>query len=495
VYFRGNGIRVVNGVRDCSAKATDRCSGTTNPPTRQTGAVPWLDHATEQQRASLTDEQELAARCVHERVTQMQDWRELRDLACELDRSRGGNLAECIPDWVIDGFVKSIRERTADDFLDEFCGGDEADDPLSREAPANRGAKRSAPAAVSAEKLKAFRVKDPWPEHQWGAPNWIVRSALCSSFKNDAGYYGSTAEDMVLLHSLSNIIIRASGTRLHEGDLNSILMSIHCCRLGDSVETTPARFLRGMQRGTSTRDVNELIASLTRISNCHVEVSIKHRNSHRIARAWSGPLIRFEVVPKPNSKSGRLIRISLDPELGTFCGKDFTWIEVGDRAALRQHSMAAGLHAFYSTHVDPCAYSLELIRLLLGVETKGIPLEKLLRSALALLEKKGMILGAVIVAGKLTVTPKLTPTKLKFLAKKGITPTIVRTLPTFVEHTAVTAAATSGSDAWSPLRHARAAFRAVAGFITRFSSRGVHLHPPEIVELDESKRVDASPPL
>jgi hypothetical protein len=585
----------MSAVIDHRAKAEDR--GSTSATTSPTSVLPrsnsleaqWFVNATARQRLALTIDQELEAWGICARVNHTNDWRELRDLTCELDGSRGGNLAESLPDWVIDAFVMPIRERmdvpligsvddwaalpyddrytvsslhsaivaghafygrtprdhrhivlnglndtdgrrlpewarrdllalldesvppetppatgqgkaptcsTEEEAFDEFCGGSANGDPLPPKARVNRKAESSAPAASKVEPTR-FRVDEPWPEGFWGLPNWLARSALCSSFKNDAGYYGDTAEQMVELQSLTNLTISASGPRLHQGDLDPILMSIHSCRFGDSIETTPARFLHGMQRGDSTRDVDELIESLTRISNCHVEIVIEHRASRQV-RAWKGPLIRFEVIPKSNSRRGRgrLIRISLDPKLGEFCRDDFTWVEVRDRAALRQHRMAAGLHAFYSTHVDPHAYTLELIRSLLGVSTKGKKFECLLRSALELLEEKGIVLGWAIDAEKLTVTPKLTPTKIKFLAKKGITPTIIKSLPADGrDRTPATSAATSGRAGWWRLGRARAAaFRAIAGFITRLPFQGRALARPDMVASGDSKPVDLSRP-
>jgi len=366
-----------------------------------------------------------------------------------------------------------VRSPEEADF-DEFCGGGANNGPSPADGSANQVKEQSGSAAVANAKSERFCVDDRWPEGFWGLPNWLSHSALFSSFKGDAGYYGSTAEEMIELHSLRDLIISACGPRLHQGDIDFILHSIHSCRFGDTVETTPARFLHGMDRGSSTRDVDELIKSLTRLKNCHVDLSVKHRNSHR-ERTWRGPLIRFEVLPKPKSRSGRgpLIRISLDPEFGKFCGKDFTWIEVKDRAALRQHRMAAGLHAFYSTHVEPYDYNLETIRSLLGVKTEGKQFEVLLQSALKLLEEKRMILGWVINSGKLTVTPKLTLTKLRFLAKKGITPTIVRTLPApGAKCTPMTAAPATGRAGWWRPGPADAVIRAFAGLITRLQFRG-----------------------
>jgi hypothetical protein len=524
----------------------------------------WLDHATSEQRTALTGEQELAASIEYKRINATADWRALRDMESELAQSRGGNSAETLPDWVIDGFVLRIRERmdapligSTDEWailpddqrytvscvhsgivlghtfyertpayhrdvlvnglndadgrrlpewarekllaqinefappetlpampreaapisacdeaaFDEFCGSDANGKRLPTEPSVSLGTHIPASAAIANAEPERFRVQEPWPEGYWGLPNWLSHSALCSSFKGDAGYYGSTAEEMVELHSLSNLIISACGPRLHQGDLDFLLMSIHWCRFGDTVETTPARFLHGMDRGSSTRDVDELIKSLTRLKDCHVEIPAKHRNSHHV-RTWKGPLIRFELLPKPNSRSGRgnLIRISLDPDLGKFCGRVFTWIEVKERAALRQHRMAAGLHAFYSTHVEPYDYNLETIRSLLGVKTEGKQFEELLQSALRLLDEKGMILGWVIDSGKLTVTPKLTPAKLRFLAKKGITPTIVKTLPrprTGRAHVTPTASAVSGGFGWRLLGQASALFRTIADFVSR----------------------------
>ncbi len=583
----------MSAVIDHRAKAEDRGSTSATPsptsvlPRSNSLEAQWFVNATARQRLALTIDQELEAWGICIRVNHTNDWRELRVLACELDGSRGGNLAESLPDWVIDAFVMPIRERinvpligsvddwaalpdddrytvsalhsgivaghefygrtprdhrhivlnglndtdgrrlpewarrnllalldervppetppattrdrtpirsTEQEAFDEFCGGSANGDPLPPKARVNCKAESSAPAASKVEPTR-FRVDEPWPEGFWGLPNWLSHSALCSCFKNDAGHYGDTAEQMIELHSLSNLTISASGPRLHQGDLDPILMCIHSCRFGDSIETTPARFLHGMQRGDSTRDVDELLDSLTRISNCHV-VAIKNRNTPQV-RAWKGPLIRFEVLPKPNSRSGRgrLIRISLDPKLGEFCGKDFTWIEVRDRAALRQHRMAAGLHAFYSTHVEPHAYTLELIRSLLGVSTKGKQFKCLLRSALELLEDKGIVLGWAIDAGKLTVTPKLTPTKRRFLAKRGITPTIIKSLPALGRaRTPATSAATSGHAGWWRIGHARAVFRAIAGLITRLQFRGRALARPDMVASGDSKPVDVSPP-
>ncbi len=93
-----------------------------NDPTRPLSPTPtiqtsdstvarWLDDGTPKQKAALTVNQELEAWDVDQRIRQTEDWSALRDMAADLERSRGGTSAESLPNWVIDGFAARIRDR------------------------------------------------------------------------------------------------------------------------------------------------------------------------------------------------------------------------------------------------------------------------------------------------------------------------------------------------------------------------------------------------
>jgi len=180
-----------------------------------------------------------------------------------------------------------------------------------------------------------------------------------------------------------------------------------------------------MLRGDSTRDVESLMTSLSRLHGCQIDISIKYRNTHK-RRSWTGTLINFELAGEPKSRggSGQRIRLSLDPKLTAFFGRDFTWFEIKDRSALRQHRLAAGLFSFYSTHAHPFPMAVVRLRDLLGVAVANKEFERLLRAALNVLVQKGLMVAWKIEDGKLHVSPKLTPTKAAYLAKRGLTPAV-----------------------------------------------------------------------
>lgn len=298
-------------------------------------------------------------------------------------------------------------------------------DARNRQVPAERAARASGSTVPvnagpsESEPADRFRVEKPWPDDTWGLPNALVRTALASSTKGEPGDYGPAP---VRVASLSHTTLYVTGSRITQGDLEPFLMCIHVARHGDEIEMTPTRFLEGMQRGTSTRDVESLIKSFNRLRACQINISLKYRNTHR-RKTWSGPLIQsFEMIEKETTGGGRkrVIRVTLDPKLAEFFGNDFTWVPVRDRAVLRAHRMCAGLHAFYSTHATPEAYNLETVRELLGVVVAGRDYERLLRAALTRLKDLRMIEAWQIEDRKLSVTPKPTPAKLRHLHHKGI---------------------------------------------------------------------------
>ena len=73
----------------------------------------------------------------------------------------------------------------------------------------------------------------------------------------------------------------------------------------------------------------------------------------------------------------------------------------------------------YAGHVNTQTYKMETVWKLLGVTVKGTDYDRRLRSALRLLESKGLISGWEISDNKLAVPPQLTPTKLNFLRRRN----------------------------------------------------------------------------
>jgi hypothetical protein len=325
-------------------------------------------------------------------------------------------VLEC--DAVSDGYQGRDDLSTGSD---DPVAADACDDELHGQRAAD-----ATPAIWAAGKTRGaerFRAKSPWPDGVWGLPNAFARTALASSTKGDPGDYGPAP---VRVPSLSHTRLVAHGSRITQGDLNPFLMCMHIARYSDEIELTPSEFLKGMHQGTSTRDVDSLLKSLRRLHECHVNISVKYRTTHR-RREWSGRLIQHLVIADKQTLGGckrRVIRVTLDPKLGQFIGNDVTWVNVKDRAALRLHRMCAGLHAFYATHVEPKPYSLQRVRELLGIVVAGKDYERLLRAALTRLVEMQLIHSWCIENKQLTVTPKRTATKLWFLKKRGLTPTV-----------------------------------------------------------------------
>jgi hypothetical protein len=333
-----------------------------------------------------------------------------------------------LPDWAREILIASLKDNHAPQSPQHVPLDDEADEPPSRDDLVSP----KEPAVLKSESLTPglpdiipprFRVPNPCPEGYWAGPNSLLRTALFSSSKGTPGEYGTEP-----VASLSHTRLEAIGTRLNQWDLDVYMAAIHALRYGGQVDTTARRFLRNMLRGDSTRDVESLMTSLSRLHGCQIDISIKYRNTHK-RRSWTGTLINFELTGESKSRggAGQRIRLSIDPKLTAFFGHDFTWVEIKDRSALRQHRLAAGLFSFYSTHAHPFPMPVVRLRDLLGVGVANKEFERLLRAALNVLVQKGLMVAWKIEDGKLHVSPKLTPTKAAYLAKRGLTPAVPNT--------------------------------------------------------------------
>jgi hypothetical protein len=334
-----------------------------------------------------------------------------------------------LPDWAREILLavlhdnhatKSPQDDAFDDEPDELASGDDLVNAKPAAMLSSEGPAPGLPDIIPAR----FRVSNPCPDGYWAGPNSLLRTALFSSSKGTPGAYGTDR-----ITSLSHTRLEAKGTRLNQWDLDVYLGVIHALRYGGQVDTTARQLLRNMLRGDSTRDVESLMTSLSRLHGCQIDISIKYRNTHK-RRSWTGTLINFELAGEPKSRggSGQRILLSLDPKLTSFFGHDFTWFEIKDRSALRQHRLAAGLFSFYSTHAHPFPMPVVRLRDLLGVAVANKEFERLLRAALNVLVQKGLMVAWKIEDGKLHVSPKLTPTKAAYLAKRGLTPA-ARTRP------------------------------------------------------------------
>jgi hypothetical protein len=315
--------------------------------------------------------------------------------------------------------TKSLQDDASDDEADEFASGDVLINAKPAAVLSSEGPAPGLPDIIPAR----FRVSNPCPDGYWAGPNSLLRTALFASSKGTPGSYGTDP-----IASLSHTCLEAKGTRLNQWDLDVFMAAIHALRYGGQVDTTARQFLRNMLRSDSTRDVESLMTSLSRLHGCQIEISIKYRNTHN-RRSWTGTLINLELAGEPKSRggSGQRIRLSLDPKLTAFFGRDYTWFEIKDRGALRQHRLAAGLFSFYSTHAHPFPMPVVRLRDLLGVAVANKEFERLLRAALNVLVQKGLMVAWKIEDGKLHVSPKLTPTKAAYLAKMGLAPAVPNT--------------------------------------------------------------------
>jgi hypothetical protein len=270
-----------------------------------------------------------------------------------------------------------------------------------------------------------FRIRKPWPADMWGLPNSLVRTALFTSAKGNVGCYSS-----IPIAAPSTTRLIATGSRLTQTDLDVFLNILHLHREGRILEATPRQFLRAMLCGEGTREVDSLRASLRRLLECRIEISMWIAAAGKRV-AWAGSLIRvpdLQQGDRLSCRGGHLLRITLDPALAEFIGEDVTWIRIKDRAALRKHRLAAGLFAMYSTHVNPRPMHIKDVAERLGVSVTNSDYEARLGLALDLLEAKKLILGSEIdSASELHVTPHLTPTKLTYLRKRGKAPVIAKT--------------------------------------------------------------------
>ena len=289
--------------------------------------------------------------------------------------------------------------------------------PVAKEVSANE-AQRFAdgpdaiPAALAPEAVPTpiapqavFRVMAQCPPDMWPAPNALIRSALFSASKA-----GSQEYERRRIATFSHTTLHASGPSLTQADLDVLLAVIGAARDGDLVQVTSRELLRTMGRGISTRDAEQLRASLQRLSRCEVSVSVAYKG--RPSRAWCGRLLRdLQDIQVSTATGGlrRKLELTLDPGLGEFMASDITWMMPRERQSLRQHRLAAGLHAMYVSHRKPLPMTLERVRTLLGVAVKGSDFERLLQEALGLLRRKNLLTGWKITKGKLHVSTRHEP--------------------------------------------------------------------------------------
>jgi hypothetical protein len=343
----------------------------------------------------------------------------------------------------------------SDDSGDEH----EDDEPTSTRPPA--GTPPDKP-------LEPFRIKHRWPRGYWGGPNIFLRTALFSSSKSAPG------ECMPgYLASLGHTNIKARGPRLNQWDLDVFMAALEACQDGKTLDMAPRELLRSMCRGESSRDIDALKASCKRLHECYIDASIRYQTM-LAKRSWCGRLFdTFECigVPMSTGRTRERIRISLDPKLGWFVRDDYTWFNIHDRKLLRQHRLAAGLHAIYSTNATAYSYPLERLRDLLGVAARSGEFDRLLKAALGFLEEHKLVEDWRIAGRELSVTPKLTAAKISYLTRKG--------LPVPLMSKLVTAAVTQNPATNCGISHrlGTAFMRSVRDWLGRIAARARRIAP------------------
>jgi len=220
-----------------------------------------------------------------------------------------------------------------------------------------------------------------WPEDSRGLPNAILRSALFGVVRRGR----RRVLDREVIAAVGGVVIRFTGERLDQADLDVWEHCIHLTReqgLGAYLTFSAHSFLKAIGRPTDGRSHRWLRASLKRLHNSEVEISVRRPSSPE--EGYQGRLLkRWEIADK-----GRHL-IRLDPKLAVlYEGHQWTKLVWQQRHRLKGHPLAQWLHGFFSTHREPLPYKVETLRKLCGSEMKELRyFRKELREAMALLTK------------------------------------------------------------------------------------------------------------
>lgn len=252
-----------------------------------------------------------------------------------------------------------------------------------------------------------------WPESICGVPDGVLRSALFGAIRRGR----RQALEGEIIPSLANIIIRYTGWRLDQTDMDAWEALMHLCRLsplGEKVYFSAHSLLKAIGRGTGRSQHEWLKSVFRRLTANAVEITVGKKT-------YMGPLIHHCARDEETG----LYAVVLNPKLIALYGKnDWTQIEWTQRLALKGQPLAQWLHGFYSTHAEPHSMKVETLHRLCRSETSQMfHFRAELREALEHLEKVTGWIGAIDKESDLVnVVKQPTKSQQKHLVKKARKP-------------------------------------------------------------------------
>jgi hypothetical protein len=244
--------------------------------------------------------------------------------------------------------------------------------------------RRAAPARV---------VRLPvWPEDARTCPSCVLRSALFGVVRRGR----RRALEREILATWAGVVIRYTGWRLDQADLDVWLSALHLARehpLGEPVSVRINAVLRAMGRPTDGRSHEWFKGAVARLTACAVEITAGDKT-------FGGPLV--EGFQRDEATGDHLLHLS--PWLAELFEDDaLTWLDWEIRRSL-EGDLAKWLHGYIASHRatarSPHRLGLERLRDLCGSETEGLRFfRRDVREAMQALQAAGVVAAWCITPG------------------------------------------------------------------------------------------------
>ncbi len=280
-------------------------------------------------------------------------------------------------------------------------------DDLMAKAKGRVSKKKTASEQQAPEAQDDMRLP-PWPESVRCVPNALLRGALFSVSKEREFF-----KELTTIASVDGIEIRYTGQRLNQVDLDLWEMLLHLQRLQplvDRIEFTAHSMLKALGRTTGGKDHQSLDNALARLIGSVAEIKwVEER------KAFIGALVSSVLR---DVDTGRYV-LKFNQDMAVLYGQGHTYIDLEQRQALGQNSLAKWLHGFYTSHAAPFGYKVETLRNLCGSEASLREFRRLIRVALNKLIEVGAITGWQIspLTDILTVEKEPSPTQKRHLSR------------------------------------------------------------------------------
>ena len=236
-----------------------------------------------------------------------------------------------------------------------------------------------------------------WPEDLRGLPNARARSALFTVANVRKGARTSLKRHQIA--SVKGITVTYTGEELRQDDEDVFLQLLHIARmspLGTEVQFTAWNMLGQLQWTRNTAAYTRLADCVERLKATALSVTVELGPTKE---TFSGSLVRKFRMREPSKESSGQAKhwlVTLEREIVVLFG-NIHYSRLDWDLRLQLPPLAKWLHAFYSTHAEPYAYSVARLHILTGSETKQLKQFRYkLREALQLLVSKGFLLHAEV---------------------------------------------------------------------------------------------------